>query len=365
MTPESWRSGLFDTATMLAIAGTLFLQAPTPRLPTAAADVGPWDAAIVRHAAALIPTPAQWDRTATADCPARVTRFSLECALQEAADAAGDGQPAISDCQFHGSSSGQWEGSCGPLFDEDSIFLVSRTDGVKTGVWRKDTTPRDVFAGTMSDPASPVMYEAQQLVSTVATKKYSARLVEYNNDPDTTFADLQKFFALLETRVIANGAKDLTRSTDDVEIEVYDGGSGVIRTYEGWFPVTGFSATADTIRFQFDGKHEVPANAVDREILERASSVIASEAVWNRADNRQCPANATTWSIYCAVEKAMIEVTGGFNHRRPAGQVVRRVVDTRSKDRDYKHRMMDYNNDPRTQLSDVRTLFAEAIAKIK
>ena len=31
---------------------------------------------------------------------------------------------------------------------------------------------------------------------------------------------------------------------------------------------------SDTMRFQFDGKHEVPANAVDREILERASAVI-------------------------------------------------------------------------------------------
>jgi hypothetical protein len=365
MTQEGWRSDLLARAPLLAMIGTLFLQAPTPKPPTAVADVGPFDVAIVRRAAALIATPAQWDRAATGDCPARATRFSLQCALQEAADAAGDGQPAISDCQFRGSSSGQWEGGCGPLFDEDSIFLVSHTDGVKTGVWRKDATPRDVFAGTMSDPAAPVMYEAQQLVSAVTAKKYSARLIEYNNDPETTFADLQKFFALLETRVIANGAKDLTRSTDAVEIEIYDGGTGVIRTYEGWFPVTGFSNTADTMHFQFDGKHEVPPNAVDREILERASTVITSEAVWNRADNRQCPANATTWSIYCAVERAMIEVTGGFNHRRPAGQLVRQIVDTRSKDRDYQHRMMDYNNDPRTTLSDVRSLFADAIARIK
>jgi len=366
MTRDAWRPGLLDGATVLAIAGSLLLQAPRPKPPAAVADIGAFDAAIVRRAAALIATPAQWDRAATGDCPARATRFSLQCALQEAADSAGEGQPAISDCQFHRASSGRWEGSCGPLFDEDSIFQVTRADGVKTGAWRKDASPRDVFAGTMSDPASPVMYEAQQLVSAVTTKEYAARLVDYNNDPDTTFADLQKFFALLEARVLANGAGDLPRATtDDVEIEIYGDGSGVIRTYVGWFPVTGFSIAADTMRFQFDGKHEVPPNAVDREILERASTVITSDAVWNRADNRQCPADAKTWSIYCAVERAMIEVTGGFNHRRPAGQLVREIVDTRSNGRDYKHRMMDYNNDPRTQLSDVRSLFAEAIAKIK
>jgi hypothetical protein len=360
-----WTSALFGRAPRLAIAGVLFLQGPTPKPPTAVADVGPFDAAIVRRAAALIATPAQWDRAGTGACRARATQFSLQCALQVAADAAGAGQPAISDCQFRSGPSDRWEGGCGPLFDEDSIFLVSHTDSVKTGVWRKDATPRDVFAGTMSDPAAPVMYEAQQLVSAVTPKKYSARLVEYNNDPETTFADLQKFFTLLETRVIANGSKDLTRSTDDVEIEIYDGGTGLIRTYQGWFPVTGFSNTADTMHFQFDGQHEVPPNAVDREILERASTVITSEAVWNRADNRQCPADAKTWSIYCAVERAMIEVTGGFNHRRPAGQLVRQMVDARSKDRNYQHRMMDYNNDTRTTLSDVRSLFADAIARIK
>jgi hypothetical protein len=365
MTQHHWTSGLLDRVAWLALAGTLFVQTPAPKPPTAVADVGAFDAAIVRRAAALIATPEQWDRAATSDCTAHAKRFSLQCALQTAADEAGAGQPAISDCRFHSSASGQWEGSCGPLFDEDSIFFVNRAAGVKTGVWRKDATPRDVFAGTMSDPASPVQYEARQLIGTVTTKKYSARLVEYNNDPETTFADLQKFFTLLEARVLANGASDLTRSSDDVEIEIYDGGSGIIRTYEGWFPVTGLSMTADTMHFQFDGKHEVPPNVVDREILERASTMITSEAVWNRADNRQCPAEAKTWSIYCAVQKAMIDVTGGFNHRRPAGQLVRQIVDTRSADRDYQHRMMDYNNDPRTQLSDVRSLFADAIAHIK
>src|SRR5579864_2899907 len=95
------------------------LQAPAPKPPAAAADVGVWDAAIVRRAAALIPTPAEWDRAATGVCRAHATRLSLQCALERAADEAGTGQPAISACRFQGSSSG-WVGSCGPLFDEAS-----------------------------------------------------------------------------------------------------------------------------------------------------------------------------------------------------------------------------------------------------
>jgi hypothetical protein len=353
-----------DLVIWLAVGGALIAQASSLKLPETATDVGAWDAAIVRRAAALIPAPAQWDRASTGDCPARATSVSLICALQQAVDEAGANQSLISDCRFH-STSGGWEGSCGPLFGEASIFSVRRAASVTTGVWRKNASPSEVWAGTMSDAASPVMHEARQLISTLTTKKYNARLVDYNNDPDTSFADLQKFFHLLEERVAASGAADLAESNDTVEIEIYEGGSGVIRTYEGWFPVSGFSVSPTVMHFQFDGKNEVPPNALDKEILERASTIITSDAVWNRADNRKCPADATTWSIYCAVERAMIEVTGGFNHRRPAGQLVREIVDERSANRNYSHRMMDYNNDPRTALADVRSLFADAIARIK
>ena len=73
--------------------------------------------------------------------------------------------------------------------------------------------------------------------------------------------------------------------------------------------------------------------------------MITSDAVWNRADNRKCPAGASTISIYCAEEQATIEVTGGFHHRRPALELVRVIVDERSKDKSYDHRLMGYNND--------------------
>jgi hypothetical protein len=348
----------------LALGGALLAQAASPALPATPADAGAWDAAIVRRAAALIPSPAQWDRASTGDCPAHAASVSLLCALSQAADEAAAGQPTISDCRFHPTTHG-WEGNCGPLFDEASIFSVTRAARATTGVWRKDATPREVWAGTMANAAAPVMYEARQLIGTLTTKKYTSRLVDYNNDPDRSFADLQTFFHLLEERVAANSAADLAKLTDGVEIEIYDAGSGVIRTYQGWFPVTGFSVDATAMHFQFDGKHQVPPNALDKEILERASTVITSDAVWNRADNRECPAAATAWSIYCAVERAMIEVTGGFNHRRPAGELVRQVVDERSAGRNYSHRMMDYNNDARTMIADVRSLFAEAIARIK
>ena len=44
---------------------------------------------------------------------------------------------------------------------------------------------------------------------------------------------------------------------------------------------------------------------------------------------------------------------------------MREIVEARSKDKDYSHRLMDYNNDRTTTLADVKSLFAEALARIK
>jgi hypothetical protein len=66
-----------------------------------------------------------------------------------------------------------------------------------------------------------------------------------------------------------------------------------------------------------------------------------------------CPSGASRLSIYCAVWRATTEVTGGANHRRPALEVVREVVEARSAGRYYNHRLMDYDNDPTTRIEDV------------
>jgi hypothetical protein len=99
--------------------------------------------------------------------------------------------------------------------------------------------------------------------------------------------------------------------------------------------------------------------------VKRAAVILSSERVWNRADTRECSPADTKWSIYCAMEKATVEVAGGFHHRRLALQVVRKIVEERSAGKPYKHRLMDYNNDPATRFADVQTLFTEALQRMK
>ena len=200
------------------------------------------------------------------------------------------------------SPSGRWEGSCG------RSLSVSRVSAITTGRWRSDVQPSDVWAG-----------------------------------------------------------EDNTNSR--LELETYRdsraGIAGILRTENGWYPVLRYRASADSIVFDIDMTRTVDPSDLDHAIVERADAILSSTAVWNRADDRQCPAGAPTVSIYCAMTRASMEVAGGIHHRRPAMQLVREIVDKRSAGRDYSHRLMDYNNDPRTTLADVHSLFVEALAAMR
>jgi hypothetical protein len=156
--------------------------------------------------------------------------------------------------------------------------------------------------------------------------------------------------------------------TSDLELEFY-GKDGVIRSQVGWRMVTVMSESATTLQFRVADTEPEPTD-LDLRIVERAAEILASEAVWDRADDRTCAPDDKTWSLYCALHRASLELTGGFHHRRPCFQIVRqllyeRVAEERKKGRKYPHIMMDYNNDPAVRLSDVLSVFAEAAGRMK
>lgn len=367
---------------LIAGASRALSQAPpTSRLaiPTTELGIRDWGVAIIRRTAAILSSPEKWNRSTAGPCTPDLSTFSLRCALSRAAnDVAGRAparkpSPALAsagaaplvDCHFHPAAQ-RAEGNCGELFDESTVFSIERVKAVTTGVWQRDASPSQVWSGRMTNAENPAMDQVRMLIDSVAPGKYHrARLVEFNDDPSVSFADLQALLQRTESSFARLSAADLTRANDEVEIEIYSGGKGVIRTYNGWYDVTDFSASGDDVRFRVDTAREVAPNALDREIIQRADVILSSNDVWNRADNRKCPETATTWSIYCAMERATRELTGGFHHRRPALELVRVMVEERTKDRNYNHRLMDYNNDSTTHLTDVHKLFADALAKAR
>ena len=106
-----------------------------------------------------------------------------------------------------------------------------------------------------------------------------------------------------------------------------------------------------------DSKVRPPITKADLQVVRRAREILDSPAKWNRVDNRLCPAEAKTFSMYCALQMATNEVSGKSEHRGAALQEARFVIDEIAVDRNYNHRLMDYNNDPTTTFADIQEVF--------
>jgi hypothetical protein len=103
-----------------------------------------------------------------------------------------------------------------------------------------------------------------------------------------------------------------------------------------------------------DSNVRPPVTKADLQIAKLARQILDSPAKWNRADNRVCPAGAKTFSLYCALETATVQVGGKAEHRGAALQEARFVIDEIAGNRNYEHRLMNYNNDPTTTFEDIQ-----------
>jgi hypothetical protein len=127
---------------VLAMAGSL--KAQVPDNPQARPPVTKVDLEIVKRAREILDSPSKWNRADNRVCPGKAKTFSLYCALEKATT----------------EKSGNFE-----------------------------------HRGAMQ--------EARFVIEEVApnVKRYNHRLMDYNNDPTTTFADMQEVFRLLEDHI--------------------------------------------------------------------------------------------------------------------------------------------------------------------
>jgi hypothetical protein len=97
------------------------------------------------------------------------------------------------------------------------------------------------------------------------------------------------------------------------------------------------------------------AQGQDLAIVRRADELLSSEAVWDRHDTRECPAGIKTFSLYCALEKAIVDSGREFEHRATVMEQVRLAVDLAAPNA-YEHRLMGYNNDPEVTFADMKRM---------
>jgi len=211
------------------------------------------DVQVAKRARQILDSPKKWNRADTRICPASAKTFSLYCALEKATDEV----------------SGNFEHRGAAM--QEARFVID------------DVVPQ--------------------------AKDYEHRLMGYNNDPTTSFADIQKILSLLEARIQK-------------------------RLEEPQAPPCGTLGSADL------------------QILKRVREILNSPQKWNRASTQTCPADAQTFGLYCAFEKASKEVNRSFDGSGKAIDAVRALIDHNK----YPARLVDYNNDPAITFSDIQKL---------
>jgi len=153
---------------------------------------------------------------------------------------------------------------------------------------------------------------------------------------------------------------------DPTRFELVAGeGHGVAKTPFGWFAVQGSTWESEALRLTISANNQLPPTHDDIRIIERAKTLLSDERVWNRADDRTCPAQAEKWSLFCALDQATRETSGGIHYRQPALQMVREVLNEVGGNRLGKHRLMDYNNHPDTTLAEVHSLLDTAQDRLR
>lgn len=152
---------------------------------------------------------------------------------------------------------------------------------------------------------------------------------------------------------------------DPKRFELLPGASGVAKTPFGWFPLRQASVSGDTMQMTIAAGAQLPPTMDDIRIVRRASGLLSKPSRWNRHDDRSCPPDPQAWSLFCALQQATTEVSGGVHYRQPALQAARQEVAAVYGNHVSKHRLMEYNNDPATTLADVQGVLEAAQAKLE
>ena len=141
--------------------------------------------------------------------------------------------------------------------------------------------------------------------------------------------------------------------------------AGIAKTPFGWFALQSARRENEALILTIPANNQLPPTLDDIRIIQRAEALTSNEEAWNRGDSRTCPPNPQKWSLYCALQQATQEISGGVHYRQPALQMVREVVDEVGGARLGKHRLMDYNNHPDTTLAEIQDVLHTAQKRLE
>lgn len=140
------------------------------------------------------------------------------------------------------------------------------------------------------------------------------------------------------------------------------------RNYEGTCQDSG--RVEGRLRLTKDGPPqglELPVSDADFRILARARRILSGPSVWNRRDDRACEDDERrgSWSLFCALYQASVDVAGAYLHLRPVMMELRAAVGEITNRRSFEHQLRDYNNLDSTTYADIETIFERAERRLR
>lgn len=111
-------------------------------------------------------------------------------------------------------------------------------------------------------------------------------------------------------------------------------------------------------------QRDVEVSDIDLAILVKADKMLSDQSKWSRGNSRECSPNESL-SLFCVLMFSSIDVMGQYNHRQAALQEVRFVIDDLFRFRWVLHRLADFNGNPKTSFSDVKSVISVAIKSVE
>jgi len=117
----------------------------------------------------------------------------------------------------------------------------------------------------------------------------------------------------------------------------------------------------ESISFTFDIDPEVPVTEDDLKIIQIAKKLLSEEKYWNKNDDRNCDDDLAnkSFSLYCALRLSSLEVENKYNHRNAALQKLRHLIEIKYPDKEWNHRLMDFNNMEETDYEEIINILNE------
>ncbi|HXV74289.1 MAG TPA: hypothetical protein VD713_06110 [Sphingomonadales bacterium] len=102
----------------------------------------------------------------------------------------------------------------------------------------------------------------------------------------------------------------------------------------------------------------------DADILIEAKRLLSDESKWTRNEEMQCNLEAEQWTLFCALQKASYNVTGGYELRRIAIEDTRYIIERTIGSGTLERRLIDFNNLPATTFADVQRVLDLALQRV-